>query len=348
MSKQDGILRVGVVGLGWQGGSHLQNAAAEPRVRLTAICDINEKLLAERGEAFGVSRRFTDFRELAACDEVDAVSVVLPDFLHHDAALAVLEAGKHLLLEKPMAITVPDAEAIAAAAARAPGVCMVNLSNRWMPVFSSGKGLLDSGKLGPIRYIFSRMTNRIEVPTERLKWLQQSHPAHWIGVHRLDIARWFVGRDVVRVRAVHRDGLLKERGFNTVDFYQATLEFDGGAVMSLEGSWILPPGYPGVVDSRFYCLCNSGVIDIDRMRSEMSVAGPERFDMSTPTTGAFLGRPAGFTMEALRHFVDCCLEGKTPLVTANDGLALTRALCAVVESCEKDGAVIELGPAKPV
>lgn len=343
---QEGILRIGVVGLGWQGGSHLQNVAAEPRARLTAICDIDEKRLAERGEAYGVTRRFTDFRELATCPEVDAVIIVLPDHLHREAALAVLEAGKHLLLEKPMATNVSDAEAIAAAARRAPGICMVNLSNRWMPVFASGKALIESGRLGPVRYIFSRMANRIEVPTERLPWLQHSHPAHWIGVHRLDIARWYVGREVVRVRAVHRDGVLKERGLNTVDFYQATLEFDGGAVMSLEGSWILPPGYPSTVDSRFYCLCSHGVIDVDRMRSEMSVAGPDRFELSATGAGMVMGRPAGFTMEALRHFVDCCLEKKTPLVTVEDGLALTRVLCAVVESCEKDGAVIELQAAK--
>jgi predicted dehydrogenase len=135
--------------------------------------------------------------------------------------------------------------------------------------------------------------------------------------------------------------VLRERGFATIDFYQATVEFDGGAVMTLEGSWILPPSYPSMVDSRFYCLCDKGVIEVDRFRSELSIAG-ETFDLATPLAGTFLGQPAGFTVEALRHFVDCCLEDRTPMVTAADGVALTKALCAIVESAQQDGRVIEI------
>lgn len=334
-------LRFGVIGVGWQGGGHLQNLGADPRAELAAICDINEKLLVERKEAFNVPRCFTDYREVLACDEVDAVIVALPDDVHCEPSVAVLEAGKHLLLEKPMALTVADAEAIAEAAKRGPGRFMLNLSNRWMPAFASAKTLIDGGKFGLVRYVFSRMSNRIEVPTERLPWLQRSHLAHWIGVHRLDLARWYIGREIVRVRAVHRRGVLAARGFDTSDLYQATIEFDGGAVMSLEGTWILPPSYPSLVDSRFYCLCENGVIDVDRFRSELAVAGPETFDMATPLAGSVLGRPTGFTVEALHHFVDCCLEGKDPMVTAADGLALTRAVCAIVQSCEADGAVVD-------
>jgi len=96
------------------------------------------------------------------------------------------------------------------------------------------------------------------------------------------------------------------------------------------------------VDSRFYCLCEKGVVDVDRFRSELAVAGPESFDMATPLAGSVHGRPAGFTMDAFRHFVDCCVEGAEPLVTAADGVALTRALCAIVQSCEEDGAVVTL------
>lgn len=342
MSNRENALRIGVIGIGWQGGSHLQNIAAEPRARLTAICDLNEKLLAERGEAFGVAHRFTDYRELIACDAVDAVVIVLPDHLHREPAVAALEAGKHLLLEKPMALNVADAEAIARAAERATGKFFLNLSNRWMPAFAGAKAQLDTGKFGPVRYVFARMANRIEVPTERLPWLQRSHLAHWIGVHRLDIARWFIGQEIVRVRAVHRGGVLQGKGFDTTDLFQATLEFDGGAVMSLEGNWILPPSFPSLVDSRFYCLCENGVLDVDRTRSELMVAGPGAFEASTPGAGSFLGQQAGFTLEALRHFVTCCLDDQQPLVTAADGVALTKALCAIVQSCEEDGAVVTI------
>jgi predicted dehydrogenase len=131
-------------------------------------------------------------------------------------------------------------------------------------------------------------------------------------------------------------------GFDAADFYQATIEFDGGAVVSLEGNWILPRSYPSMVDSRLYAVCTKGVIDIDRTRSEMMMAGAEGFDLSTPTSGAALDQQSGFTYSASCHFVDCALEGKEPMVTAEDGLALTRILCAIVRSCEADGEVVEL------
>ncbi|MBI2300671.1 MAG: hypothetical protein HYU66_17320, partial [Armatimonadetes bacterium] len=126
------------------------------------------------------------------------------------------------------------------------------------------------------------------------------------------------------------------------DFFQATIEFDGGAVVNLECNWILPPTYPNLVDSRFFALCERGVIDVDRMRSELEAVGPAGFERNTPTAGAALGQVGGFTFAAERHFVDCCLSGAAPLVGAADGVALTRVTCAIVESCRNDGAVIEL------
>ncbi len=334
-------LRVGVMGVGLQGTGHLHDLSVNPRAKIAALCDLNEGLLAQRAEQFDVAATFTNYAELLA-GNVDAVVIALPDTLHREPAIAAVRAGKHVLLEKPMALTVDDAQAIADAAAESDRCFMVNLSNRWMPAFSKAHALVKSGDLGDVRYIFSRMSNRIDVPTRMLRWLKDSHLAHWIGVHRFDIARWLVGREVVRVRAVQRDGVLKSMGMDVADFYQATLEFDGGAVLSLEGSWIAPGSSPAIVDSRFYVLCDRGVIDIDRMRSELAVTGPEQFEMSTPGTGGLVTGRSGFTVEASRHFVDCCLTGEQPIITAADGLAMTRTMCALVESAENDGRIVEL------
>ena len=342
MNEANGPLRVGVIGVGWHGGTHLLNLRANPRAELAAICDVNESLLAERAESLGGVRGFVDYGELLACEDVDAVVIALPDPLHRDAAVAACRAGKHVLLEKPMALTVEDAEAIAQAAAASPGEFMLNLSNRWMHTFAAGKRRIDSGEMGDVRYVFARLSNRIDVPTERLTWLSRSHLAHWIGIHRLDIARWWIGRPAVRVRAVQRGGVLAGRGIDAADFYQATIEFDGGAVVCLEGSWILPPTFPALVDSRFYALCEKGVIEVDRMRSEMALAGSGGFEMSTPSAGTVLDQQDGFVYAASRHFVDCALAGTPPLVSAADGLALTRICCAIVQSCQADGEVVEL------
>ena len=335
-------IRFGVIGAGMQGASHLRQLSQHPLVDLRALCDINENLLTSAADAHNSPLRFTDYGDLFDSDEIDAVVVVLPDHLHRDAAVRALEAGKHVLLEKPMATNVEDAVAIAEAARNNDGFLMLNLSNRWMYPFSEGKKIVDSGAYGDVRHVFARMTNRIDLPTKMLPWLKDSHPAHWIGIHRLDIARWWIGREVVRVRGVERYGVLKEQGYDAPDFYQATIEFDGGAVMNLEGSWILPLTFPALVDSRFYALCEKGVIDIDRMRSELMTAGPDTWTLNTPTAGPVNDQESGHVHAAANHFVDCILQGKPPMIGAEDGLALTRVLCAIVESCRDDGKIVDL------
>jgi len=335
-------LRIGVLGLGWQGGSHLANFSAMGEADLVAMCDRDPDRLVERSAEYPGVATYTDYRQLLQDDGVDAVAIVLPDHLHREAAINALQAGKHVLLEKPMALNVEDAEAVAAAAAEAPGTFMLMLSNRWMHPFAAGKTLLDGGEFGAARYVHARLSNRIEVPTVRLPWLQNSHLAHWIGVHRLDIACWYIDSQPTRVRAVHRAGVLQSQGFDTIDFFQATVEFANGAVLNLDGSWILPPGHPSLVESRFYCLCDHGLIDVDRLRSELAVSGPESFDLSTPTGGVVHGQVCGFTLEASRYFVRCCQSGETPMTGAEHGVMLTRTLCAIVQSANSDGAVIDL------
>ena len=322
---------------------HLDDLAANPRAELRAVCDLDAERLTMAARAFDVSLQFSDYEEMLASDEIDAVIIVLPDHLHREPALAALNAGKHVLLEKPMALNVHDAQAIADAAGSAKGRFMLNLSNRWMPAFAQGKELVENGEYGDVRYVFSRISNRIDIPTEKLPWLlEHSHLVHWTAIHRLDIARWWIGREVVRVRALQREGVLAAKGFKAADLYQATLEFEGGSIMNLESQWILPQSYPSFIDSKFWALCDNGLIDIDRLRSELITAGPESLDISTPLFGPMLDQHSGYTFAASRHFVDCALDGTDPLVTAADGLALTRILCAIVESCESDGQVIEL------
>ncbi len=99
----------GIIGLGVWGETHLIAYSYSPLANLACICDKNEKVLAARKEEYAVPCATTDYRELLANDEIDAVSVVTPDFLHREIAVAACEAGKHVLLEKPMATTVEDA-----------------------------------------------------------------------------------------------------------------------------------------------------------------------------------------------------------------------------------------------
>src|SRR6476659_9101413 len=118
-------VKVGVIGLGWFGEVHCEALAAIPNVELYALCTRTESRLKQLAERFGVRRTFTDYRQMLADKELDAVDIVTMWDQHAGPTLAALAAGKHVFLEKPMASTMEDCRAIVAAAQRGPGNLMV-------------------------------------------------------------------------------------------------------------------------------------------------------------------------------------------------------------------------------
>jgi len=125
--------RFGVVGAGLWGSFHCKTLNAIPAAELYAVCDLDPKRAAEMQRQFGATKVYTDFRELIADPDVEAITVATPDFAHGDIVLAAIQAGKHVMSEKPLATTVAEAEAIAAAAATSPGKVMVDFHNRVSP-----------------------------------------------------------------------------------------------------------------------------------------------------------------------------------------------------------------------
>lgn len=341
MTIDQSKLGIGVIGVGIQGKSHLDCYHADPRVEIRAIADVNEQTLQERKAEFGVGRTFTDYRDLLACDDVQAVTIATPDHFHREPAVAAFGAGKHVLLEKPMATVLEDAEAMLAAAKRSGQKFMINLSNRWMPAFAQTKEALDRGDLGDPKYIYARLSNTLWVPTKMLTWAGESALPHWLMVHRLDIARWFIGREAKRVNAVCRYGVLSGMGVNTPDFYQATVEFEDDIVGNFEHCWILPESLPYLVDSKFQLVCTKGYALIDPVQPGFRMATAEEHKQPSTLYCQVLGEPVGFVRQAIKHFVTCVVEDKEPLITGEDGLALTKTLCAVVQSA-KEGRPVDL------
>ena len=335
-------LQIGVIGVGGHGSKHLDCFTACPQAELAAICDVNEQLLRQQGQKYGVSATFADYREMLGEAELDAVAVVLPDHLHRDACEAAFAAGKHVLVEKPMATTVEDAEAIVAAWKRAGTKLMVNWSNRWMPGFSLTKAALDAGELGEPLYIYARLNNTLRVPTKMLSWSANTRLPHWLMCHRLDIARWYLGCEATKVRAVCRSKLLRSMGIDTPDFYQATIEFESGAVGNFENCWVLPESMPWTVDSKFQLVCTNGYANIDPLLPVHVMATGQQATYQTPLFANVLGKPQGFVYDAICHFVESVLNGTEPMITGDDGLAMTKVLCAVIESADAGGKIIEL------
>ncbi|MBN1676083.1 MAG: Gfo/Idh/MocA family oxidoreductase [Kiritimatiellae bacterium] len=331
----DGMLRYGVIGVGTHGESHLQCVAAAANARLAAVADLSAERAAVMSEKYGPCQVFVDYRELLAQDDVDAVSIVLPDHLHRQVCEDAFAAGKHVLVEKPLATTVADAEAIVAAQRAAGKTLMVNWSNRWMHSFAQTKAALDAGELGNPLYCYARLNNTLFVPTKMLAWAANTRLPFWLICHRYDIARWYFRSEAKRVNAVCRSVKLKSMGIDTPDFYQATVEFANGCVGNFESCWIMPESMPALVDSKFELVCSDGYVNIDAALPDFVIATHAKQLNRGTLQGDVMGEPVGFVNQAIKHFINCVLLGQEPLITGHDGLMITRALAAMVESAEK-------------
>ncbi len=337
MSKvyAEGDLGYGVIGAGIQGESHIKCVAMANNATLLAIADIDIYRAEAMAAKYGVGQVFEDYSALLAIDEIEAVSVALPDHLHREACEAAFAAGKHVLVEKPMATSVADAEAILTAQKASGKTLMVNWTNRWMHAFAQTKVALDAGELGEPLYAYARLNNTLFVPTQMLSWAADTRLPFWLICHRYDIARWYFQSEAQRVNAVCRSVKLKSLGIDTPDFYQATVEFENDCVGNFESCWIMPESMPSIVDSKFELICTDGYVNIDAALPDYVCATNEKQTNRGILYGDVMGEPVGFFNQGIKHFINSVLLGQEPLITGYDGLMITKALAAMVESAGK-------------
>ena len=326
----------GVIGLGVWGESHLMTYNSTPGAWLVGVCDVKEDLARQRAEEFGAEFWTTDYRELIAREDIAAVSVVTPDFMHREIAVAACEAGKHVLLEKPMATTVEDAEAIADAAAAAGVRVMVDFHNRWNPAMVTAKQAIVAGELGEMQVASIRLNDTIYVPTQMLSWAGRSTVVWFLGSHSVDLVRWFFDDEVVRVYAVSRSRALAERGVTTPDFFHYVLELSRGGVAHVENCWIMSDHMPTVFDFKVELIGSQGTIfaDCSSHRTVQKYTPQEAVYPDVAVRLDIHGRPAGFGIESIRHFVRAVVAGEEIPVTIDDGVQNTRVLVAVHRSAE--------------
>lgn len=332
----------GLIGAGLFGERHAQAYSRHHAAELVAVCDLNLERAQAIAARYGARYATADYRQLLADPAVRAVSVALPDHLHREVAVAAAAAGKDLLVEKPLATTVADAEAIVAAAEAAGVRLVVDFHNRVNPPMVAARDAIRRGDIGRPSYVYARLSNTTQVPTEMLRWSGHSSALWFLASHMVDVVRWMLADEPARVYAVRRDGVLRELGVDTADFHVATLEFRGGAVAVFEHAWILPRTHATVKDLKLEILGSKGAINIDGSHNralELYTAERAAFpDLLAPPTGEHL---TGFVLDAIACFVETVAGGAPPLATGADGVAVTRILCAIEESAAA-GRPIEL------
>lgn len=329
-------LRIGVIGLGIMWEQYVRIYNAHPLATVTAICTRRQDRLDEVGEKYGIKNRFADYRELLGKADIDAVCVATPDFAHYEPVKAAINAGKHVLCEKPFTTLLSEAdELLSLSRAHGQLKLQVAFNHRWLSSYHQGFTSIRAGAIGRPIAGYARKNDTIYVSTKMINWASRSTPIHFLGAHDIDLMRWYFGSEPVEVRAYGAKGVLTERGIDTYDLIQAQVKFESGAFATFEAAWIYPDTFPTIVDSFVEVIGSQGHLHFDRKRESIEMSTPEQFTYpKTFLTNEIFGKLRGAFVECLSDFVDAIINNSEPKVTAFDGRQVTAVLDGITRSLE--------------
>lgn len=344
-------LRVGVIGVGI-GRAHINAFAKAEGAEVVALCDVNEERAQTVAHASDLSdaRIFTDYRAMLDEAQLDAISIGLPNFLHRQVAVDALNAGVHVLCEKPLALNAIEAQEIADAAEKNNRKCMVGQVNRFRDDSQYLKNLIDSGELGRTYYAHTGWLRKRGIPGYggwfTTKEQSGGGPLIDIGVHLLDIAWWLCGcpnpvsvsgstyaEFGPRGKGIGRWGAdVKAEGtFNVEDLAVALIRFDNGLTINLEVSWALHNE-----KTKQWCQIFGSEGGADWGENPAIYRELQGADVS----GAIDIAKGDPWQNEMQHFVDCILQDKTPDPDARQGVQMMKMLDAIYESAATQSEVI--------
>ncbi len=261
------MIRIGVIGLGKFGLQHLRcmkQLERQGRVELLAICSRSEATLTGRLAEFPGPTGYTDWRRMLDEAQLDAVTIVTPDHLHRPMALAALERGLHVLVEKPMDTTTEGCNQLIEAAEKADRLLQVDFHKRYDPEHINMRGEYAAGKLGEALYGYVHMEDRIEVPVDWFPgWAPDSSPAWFLGVHFYDLFHFITGLKADSVMAVGNKRKLEGLGIPAWDHVSVQVRYEGGACCYFDSSWILPRGFEAIVNQGIRIVGTEGMWECD-------------------------------------------------------------------------------------
>lgn len=330
-------MKIAIVGAGLWGESHAELYRSHPLTEVVAVCDRDRARAEAMAARLGIPGVYTDHRDLLAHSGFDILAIVTPDFAHADIAVDTANAGRSMIIEKPLATTREDVFRILEAVERNGVRAMVDLHNRWSPAFQVAHQALERGELGTLVSAYFRLNDVKSVATDMLSWAARSSILWFLGSHSLDTLRWFFGSEVRRVYAASQSGLLRSLGVDTVDIYQSTLEFANGGIAQMENGWITPNGNPNVNDIKCNLLGTKGMIAIDAshhtLLQKVTDTGTEVPDMLV--RHRVFGETKGFAFESIRTFIERMADGQPFPVTLEDAARTSLAILAIMESARR-------------
>lgn len=317
-------LGIGVIGLGAIGGKHVSVLKSLREANIVGVSDLNQDLV-NKTIAGTTIQGYTDYRQLLAHPDLEAVIIATPDHLHKDITIEAAQAGKHVLVEKPIATTVEDGEAMIAAAKAANVKLMVGFTLRFVPHYVQAREIIQSGKLGKIISVYSR---RMNVITQADRLGGRIGVLHFLGIHDFDLLHWLLGVEPDQVYSAESTSVEKRYPQENETFN--TFKFQDGTLVCAHIGWNLTTAHPGGRDFKLTVIGDKGSLDID-LASQGLIMYSE-FGSKFPSTAP------GLDVED-KAFIDCVLDDKPVPATGEDGITALKMVLAAIDSIEKDAPV---------
>lgn len=321
-----------IIGPGRMGQLYARILQESANARLVAICGRSETATQSMAAHYGVPA-YTQSNYgalLAAHPEIEAVIVAASEWAHVEPVLAALAAGKHVLVEKPMAIDPADAATMVAQAKQAGVQLMVCHTLRFDLRFAAMRQAVASGSVGEVLHLYARR-NAPQMAVERV--LGRIPLAYWLAPHDIDMMLWTTGSPVTKVMAYSRAG-----GKTREDFIIAVLTFANGAIGVLESSWGTPAVSGRLQSELFTVRGTTGAAEVLGYENGVAVyrtGNPPEY----PDTGyapVLHDQQEGTFRRLLHHFAGVVRGQWAPVMTSADGLAVIRVAAAIDQSL-RDG-----------
>ncbi len=317
------MLKVGLVGCGGIGLRHADAYQSHSACDLRAVCDLVPERAEARAEALGAKAYYSE-AEMLANEDLDAVGVIVADNLHFEPVMEALEAGKHVLVEKPLALRIDQAQQMVAKAQEKGVQLAVNYNRRFSQVNLRAKREIEAGRLGDLAYIMLKLSQGGPYGTSK----EPYYHLYELQVHAFDLLRYFCG-EVEELSCELGD----VRGTGIWTSAAINLKFTSGAVGTMIGSWDSsfnhPIEYMEVCGTRAYIAVENGLTELrihPHDTEDITVWHPSPFHEGTRFFDSFRGH--------IHAFIEALNAGRPVPVTGLDGLRGLQIIEACIASFE--------------
>jgi myo-inositol 2-dehydrogenase/D-chiro-inositol 1-dehydrogenase/scyllo-inositol 2-dehydrogenase (NAD+) len=302
------------------------------RGKPVALVDPNTEALHATGEKFGIEARFASLEEALEKADFDAVVITTPTFTHRALSVTAMNAGKHVLCEKPMALNLDECDDMIEASRRRGTILQIGFMRRFDPEFAAAAERIQAGEIGRPMLVKS-LTHGPGLPPPWARDLVTSNGSlAEVNSHDWDTVRWLMGENIQRVYAEVANFKGEARGVDTPHFYDnaiVNIRFESGGLGSISGICPCDYGY----DARVEIVGENGVMQIGELKGQAVVVCTNRdVGLITPIYRTWPERFAWGYIREMEHFIDSILSGRQPKVSGEDGRWAVAAVLAATKS----------------